>query len=222
MEKLSPYKGIQRSCRTAVDRIQSLDLQFEPNRSYLSPPNSENGHWGYLSSSVREIERCLAEIILCKDVCKVYSVSELWMQRVKATIWRRGSWHPPLIFFAARNSDHSVEQTSSSPQAWSISVLQTEQKFCVNITDLHHPRRHRVEKLSNRKSSKKWYNKRVFAFDEMATSGTVPDRTALVLYGTETGTAQDIAEEATGILERLYFITDVTSFDNVSTVCLEE
>jgi sulfite reductase alpha subunit-like flavoprotein len=55
----------------------------------------------------------------------------------------------------------------------------------------------------------------------MAKSGTVPDRTALVLYGTETGTAQDIAEEATRILERLYFITDVTSFDNVSTVCLE-
>ena len=55
----------------------------------------------------------------------------------------------------------------------------------------------------------------------MATSGTVPDRTALVLYGTETGTAQDIAEEAACILERLYFITDVTSLDNVFVVCRE-
>ena len=57
--------------------------------------------------------------------------------------------------------------------------------------------------------------------DGMVASGTVPDRTALVLYGTETGTAQDIAEEAACILERLYFITDVTSFDNVFVVCLE-
>jgi menaquinone-dependent protoporphyrinogen IX oxidase len=56
----------------------------------------------------------------------------------------------------------------------------------------------------------------------MATNGTGPDRTALVLYGTETGAAQDIAEEAACTLERLYFMTDVTSFDNASTVCLED
>lgn len=56
----------------------------------------------------------------------------------------------------------------------------------------------------------------------MATNGTSLERTALVLYGTETGTAQDIAEETACTLERLYFITDVTSFDNVSTVCLED
>ena len=55
--------------------------------------------------------------------------------------------------------------------------------------------------------------------DEMATNGKGPDRTALVLYGTETGTAQDVAEEAARILERLYFITDVVGMDNVATVC---
>jgi menaquinone-dependent protoporphyrinogen IX oxidase len=57
-------------------------------------------------------------------------------------------------------------------------------------------------------------------FDEMSTNGTGPDRTALVAYGTETGTAQDIAEEVARILERLHFITDVTGLDSVSAVCL--
>lgn len=52
----------------------------------------------------------------------------------------------------------------------------------------------------------------------MATNGTGPDRTALVLYGTETGTAQDVAEEASLILERLYFSADVIGLDGVSTV----
>lgn len=55
----------------------------------------------------------------------------------------------------------------------------------------------------------------------MATNGTGPDRTALVLYGTETGTAQDLAEEAARVLERLYFITDVLGLDDVSTVRLK-
>ena len=55
----------------------------------------------------------------------------------------------------------------------------------------------------------------------MATNGTRPDRTALILYGTETGTAQDIAEEAARILERLYFTTDVIGLDNVSIVRLK-
>ena len=55
----------------------------------------------------------------------------------------------------------------------------------------------------------------------MATNERGPDRTALVLHGTETGTAQDLAEEAARILERLYFITDVLGLDDVTTVCLK-
>jgi hypothetical protein len=53
----------------------------------------------------------------------------------------------------------------------------------------------------------------------MATNETGPDRTALVLYGTETGTALDVAEETSRILERLRFSTDVIGLDGVSTVC---
>ena len=55
----------------------------------------------------------------------------------------------------------------------------------------------------------------------MATNGTGTDRIALVMYGTETGTAQDVSEEVARILERLYFITDVVGLDNVSMVCLK-
>lgn len=55
----------------------------------------------------------------------------------------------------------------------------------------------------------------------MATNGTGADRTALVMYGTETGTAQDLAEEAGRMLERLYFDTDIVGLDNVSTVRLK-
>jgi sulfite reductase alpha subunit-like flavoprotein len=53
----------------------------------------------------------------------------------------------------------------------------------------------------------------------MTTNGTGQERTALVLYGTETGTAQDVAEEVARILERLYFIPDVQGLDAVSIVC---
>lgn len=42
------------------------------------------------------------------------------------------------------------------------------------------------------------------------------DRSALILFGTETGTSQDIAEEIGRCLERLHFQTDVTGLDNVS------
>ena len=52
----------------------------------------------------------------------------------------------------------------------------------------------------------------------MATNGTGPERTALVLYGTETGNAQDLAEEIGRATERLHFLTDVTGLENVSTV----
>jgi sulfite reductase alpha subunit-like flavoprotein len=54
----------------------------------------------------------------------------------------------------------------------------------------------------------------------MLTYGRGPDRAALVVYGTETGTAQDVAEEAARSLERLYFVTDVACLDKVSTTDL--
>ncbi|KIX97966.1 uncharacterized protein Z520_06044 [Fonsecaea multimorphosa CBS 102226] len=41
-------------------------------------------------------------------------------------------------------------------------------------------------------------------------------RSALVLYGTETGTAQDLAEEIGRTLERLHFYTDVLGLDAVN------
>jgi len=42
------------------------------------------------------------------------------------------------------------------------------------------------------------------------------DRSALILYGTETGTAQDLAEEVSRCLDRLRFQTDVAGLDNVN------
>jgi sulfite reductase alpha subunit-like flavoprotein len=54
----------------------------------------------------------------------------------------------------------------------------------------------------------------------MLTNGRGLDRTALVVYGTETGTAQDVAEEAARSLERLYFVADVASLEKVSTTNL--
>ena len=54
----------------------------------------------------------------------------------------------------------------------------------------------------------------------MLTNGRGPDRAALVVYGTETGTAQDVAEEAARSLERLYFVTDVACLEKVSTTDL--
>lgn len=47
-------------------------------------------------------------------------------------------------------------------------------------------------------------------------NGPSRDRSALILYGTETGTSQDIAEEVGRCLERLHFTTDVTGLDNAS------
>jgi sulfite reductase alpha subunit-like flavoprotein len=46
-------------------------------------------------------------------------------------------------------------------------------------------------------------------------TGDGTSRTALVLYGTETGTAQDLAEEVGRTLERLHFDTDVLGLDDV-------
>ena len=52
----------------------------------------------------------------------------------------------------------------------------------------------------------------------MATNGSYPDRTAQVLYGSETGNSQEIAEEIGRVLERLRFITSVSELDAVTPV----
>ncbi len=43
-------------------------------------------------------------------------------------------------------------------------------------------------------------------------------RTALVAFGSETGTAQDVAEELGRLTERLCFMTKITELDNVDLV----
>jgi sulfite reductase alpha subunit-like flavoprotein len=45
------------------------------------------------------------------------------------------------------------------------------------------------------------------------------DRRALVLYGSETGNAQDVAEELARIAERLRFHTEIAEFDTINLVC---
>ena len=44
-------------------------------------------------------------------------------------------------------------------------------------------------------------------------------RRALVLYGSETGNAQDIADEMGRMTERLHFSTNVAHLDAVEPVC---
>lgn len=44
------------------------------------------------------------------------------------------------------------------------------------------------------------------------------DRSALILYGSETGTARDFAEEIGSITERLHFLTHVSNFDVIEPV----
>ena len=50
---------------------------------------------------------------------------------------------------------------------------------------------------------------------------TATDRTALIAYGTETGNAQDAAEDAARLCERLRFKTHVLELDLISLVCTE-
>lgn len=50
----------------------------------------------------------------------------------------------------------------------------------------------------------------------MKMNGTGPGRTALILYGTETGTSQDVAEEVGRLTQRLHFNTDVAGFEDVA------
>lgn len=46
------------------------------------------------------------------------------------------------------------------------------------------------------------------------------DRSALVLYGSETGNAQDMAEDLGRLCSRLHFRTDVDELDAVDLVCM--
>ena len=52
----------------------------------------------------------------------------------------------------------------------------------------------------------------------MAEGGQRHDRSALILYGSETGNSQDAAEELGRIAERLHFATRVTEMDDVDIV----
>lgn len=44
------------------------------------------------------------------------------------------------------------------------------------------------------------------------------NRSALVLYGTETGNSQEVAEELGVVAERLHFVTQVSELDNFRPV----
>jgi flavodoxin len=44
-------------------------------------------------------------------------------------------------------------------------------------------------------------------------------RSALILYGSETGNAQDIAASIADVVDRLHFLSCVLSLDSVSIVC---
>lgn len=56
----------------------------------------------------------------------------------------------------------------------------------------------------------------------MEANGSIHCTTALVLYGTETGNAQDLAEEVGRITERLHFSTRVVGLDNTSPPALSQ
>jgi sulfite reductase alpha subunit-like flavoprotein len=45
------------------------------------------------------------------------------------------------------------------------------------------------------------------------------DRTALILYGSESGNSQEVAEDLGRVTERLHFVTRVSEMDAVEIVC---
>jgi sulfite reductase alpha subunit-like flavoprotein len=45
------------------------------------------------------------------------------------------------------------------------------------------------------------------------------NRSALILYGSETGNSEECAGDVGRMLERLHFTTSVTEMDNVEIVC---
>lgn len=53
----------------------------------------------------------------------------------------------------------------------------------------------------------------------MDQDGDLHSRSALVLYGSETGNAFDFAQELGRMTERIYFWTHVTSLDSIELVC---
>ena len=50
-------------------------------------------------------------------------------------------------------------------------------------------------------------------------NGQRHDRSALVIYGSETGNSQEVAEELGRVAERLHFVTKVTEMDSIELVC---
>lgn len=60
----------------------------------------------------------------------------------------------------------------------------------------------------------------LLTIDMTHTSGQQHDRTALVLYGTETGNSEEVAEELEAMLEKLHFVTRISSMHLVELVCL--
>lgn len=50
-------------------------------------------------------------------------------------------------------------------------------------------------------------------------NGQRHDRNALILYGSETGNAQDVAEDVGRMVERLHFMTRVSEMDLIDLVC---
>lgn len=52
-----------------------------------------------------------------------------------------------------------------------------------------------------------------------APKGQRHDRSALILYGSETGNSQDAAEELGRVAERLHFVTRVSEMDLAEIVC---
>lgn len=50
-------------------------------------------------------------------------------------------------------------------------------------------------------------------------NGQRHDRSALILYGSETGNSQDVAEELGRVMERLHFMTRVIEMDLADIVC---
>lgn len=55
----------------------------------------------------------------------------------------------------------------------------------------------------------------------MSVNGQRHDRTALILYGSETGNAQAVADELGRLTERLRFATQVSSLDDIGPVCTQ-
>lgn len=54
---------------------------------------------------------------------------------------------------------------------------------------------------------------------QIADQSALPGRTALVLYGSETGNAQDVAEELGRLAERLRFSALVVDLNSIDVVC---